>query len=243
MLEDPEIPALQELNYHYWHCQYLPIVKEQLVTDFIDDLVLAQVNAQSYQPLKIGNSAIVLSTVTSIGELVIKYYKKAGVRRLLSNMLSGSRALRTWRFSHYLMHHGVKVPEPIALFEEQRFGTAARAMFVARKVDAVDCREFFNGCQAMTPAIAGVIDSLVELFIKLKHLSISHGDTKATNILLLEGSPCLIDFDSMHFHTNRASLERHHHKDIQRFMRNWRGHYVVEQQFIKAFGKHDIKIM
>jgi len=60
------------------------------------------------------------------------------------------------------------------------------------------------------------------MFSRLNELNISHGDMKASNIIINNDEPCLMDLDSMRKHRLNYILQRRQQKDRARFLRNWK---------------------
>ena len=243
MVQLPFIPALQQFSKLDWQIEHLPILEEKWIAKLVSELdeVVNGEYPERYEVLKAGNSTSVLKVESPIGVLVVKYYRKKTIRRVIRNTLEMSRARRSWNYSHFLRHHHIETPEPLVVAEEKSYGLIKRSIFISRYVEAPDLREFFNNINKMTPALANIIDDVANLLINLKGLSISHGDTKATNILLYNNEPCLIDLDAMRHHTKQSSLEHEFRRDLQRFIKNWQGQYVIEKQFIQSFTKYGIK--
>ena len=69
------------------------------------------------------------------------------------------------------------------------------------------------------------------LLRNLSESKISHGDMKATNFLMSEEGPVIIDLDAMREHKNRERFHRAFNKDMDRFMRNWADHPELAKQF------------
>ncbi len=55
----------------------------------------------------------------------------------------------------------------------------------------------------------------------LKSSMLSHGDMKATNIIIHDNKPFLLDLDSMVARTSKNRFVRAWSKDMKRFMQNW----------------------
>lgn len=64
--------------------------------------------------------------------------------------------------------------------------------------------------------------ALIDLFKSLWTNRISHGDMKATNILIHNSKPLLLDLDATHQHPSFTRLKPFAEKDVKRFLKNWR---------------------
>jgi RIO-like serine/threonine protein kinase len=71
----------------------------------------------------------------------------------------------------------------------------------------------------------------------LGRLSIGHGDMKATNFIVdSDNRIWMIDLDSMRVLGNRLMLARRRRQDLERFMRNWKGHPAAAAIFSAHLG-------
>ena len=59
------------------------------------------------------------------------------------------------------------------------------------------------------------------MFELFKKLGIHHGDCKATNFLMVNDTPCVLDLDAMFEPPNRESFNRLYKVDRERFLSNW----------------------
>ena len=68
------------------------------------------------------------------------------------------------------------------------------------------------------------MDALVPLTTLIGRLyaaQISHGDLKATNLIVDKGKVVLMDLDGLRIHRTRKRFSRHYRKDCERLLRNW----------------------
>jgi tRNA A-37 threonylcarbamoyl transferase component Bud32 len=83
-------------------------------------------------------------------------------------------------------------------------------------------------------ATAGKVAALIAA---LRAARLSHGDLKATNVLLSPAGPVLIDIDALRAHRSAAAFERAHAKDLARFMRNWESDPQLSRMFEEALAR------
>ena len=81
--------------------------------------------------------------------------------------------------------------------------------------------DFFHNPEIEQNRKLQIAEAIVEQLKKLRTLKISHGDLKASNILISGDRVTLIDLDSMKEHTCSCSFEKAWKKDIKRFLKNW----------------------
>jgi tRNA A-37 threonylcarbamoyl transferase component Bud32 len=96
--------------------------------------------------------------------------------------------------------------------------------------------EFIEGpdalnCLTGTENQLGKLESLVDILQKLSEVRVSHGDLKATNFMMSERGPVMIDLDAMKEHHSQQGFEMAFNRDLQRFMENWSEYPLLNAQF------------
>ncbi|MDG1206106.1 MAG: lipopolysaccharide kinase InaA family protein [Pseudomonadales bacterium] len=179
--------------------------------------------------LKQGNTATVAQVKLSGREFVVKRYNIKdfwhGVRRAVSK----TRASKSWTNAFHMEFLGIPSLTPVALME-RRIGPFRRTAYLITEFvegpDALTClsnRNHFNG----------EVEALATILVGLSEGKISHGDLKATNFLMAQEGPIIIDLDAMREHKNEKQFERAFNRDINRFMRNWENDPNVFARFQK----------
>jgi tRNA A-37 threonylcarbamoyl transferase component Bud32 len=186
---------------------------------------------ESGKLLKDGSSATVALVDGPSGPLVVKRYNIKGAAHGFSRAFRKSRAWVSWANANRLDFLGISTVKPVALVEE-RFGPLRRkAYFVTEYIDGPDATVLAEKKNPMAE-MASIVDMLKELAVA----GVSHGDLKASNFLLGNDGPVIIDLDSMKEHTNPVDRDRAKKKDIARFMRNWESIPWVKQRFAELLG-------
>jgi len=169
--------------------------------------------------LKAGNSATVIRYHIDGNDLVIKRYNMKNRRHALRRAFKKTRADISWRGAHLLMQNRINSSTPIAIMEI-RFGPFRnKAYFICEYVKGKNVIDYFQNSK--TEDIFKMAQSIIGVFLKFKSLMISHGDMKGTNMIIREGAPVLIDFDSMARHKMKTRFLHAHEKDVNRFLKNW----------------------
>ncbi len=170
------------------------------------------------QVLKAGNSATVVAINYAGKDLVIKRYNMKSFWHLLKRCYRPSRAAISWRNGRLLQLLGVATPAPLG-FIERRYGWfRSTAYFICEKSEGQEMLATFNQRMPSEKELA----QIKNLFDVFKEYKISHGDFKASNLLIKEnGEIELIDLDSMQECLNVQSFQRRFEKDKVRFLRNW----------------------
>lgn len=178
----------------------------------IDDLV------SNGQILKTGNSTTVVEVNYAGKRLVIKRYNIKNFWHFLKRCYRPSRAAVSWRNGNLLKLLGIATPKPLG-FIERRFGLFRRtAYLICERSGGQELSTIYK----YRPPTDSELIKIRDLFGVLEKYQISHGDLKATNLLLKKkGKIELLDLDAMQQYKNTRSFQKAFNKDKQRFMRNW----------------------
>lgn len=194
-----------------FHRSFLDDVGQDFITN-IEQLV------QQGHLLKDGNSATVVSVNYAGKSLVIKRYNIKSFWHFLKRCFRQSRAAISWRNGNLLELMGIATPKPLG-FIEQRFGWLRKTAYLICEQTVGE--ELYSVYSKREPN-DGELEQLNDLFLLLQNYQISHGDLKASNLLLDEnGVISLIDLDAMQEHHSDSTFQRAFSKDKKRFMKNW----------------------
>ena len=177
--------------------------------------------------LKDGNSATVALVKTDNRSLVIKRYNLKGPGHAIRRAFRKSRAWTAWSNAYRMEFLGIRSLKPIAMIENRVGAIRGTAYLITEYIEGVDALE----CLRNTKKPNGELEALAGILHELSESKISHGDLKATNFLMAEGGPVIIDLDAMREHKTQASFHRAFSKDLDRFMQNWQDQPEVASQF------------
>jgi tRNA A-37 threonylcarbamoyl transferase component Bud32 len=169
--------------------------------------------------LKKGNTTTVVRFNVDGQDLVVKRYNVKNPVHGLRLAFKKSRADLSWYSAHLLLEYGINTPKPIAMREVRLGPFRNRAYLICDYIEGTSAREYFQ-----EPPSKGENDlpqQILRMFERLESLLVSHGDMKATNIMIHDGQAFLIDLDSMAVHKSKAGFARARRKDVKRFMENW----------------------
>jgi tRNA A-37 threonylcarbamoyl transferase component Bud32 len=152
-------------------------------------------------------------------DLVVKRYNIKGLWHALKRCARATRAARSWSNAHRLLALNISTPRPVSLLE-RRFGPLrGTAYFINEYVEGPRATDFFKAGDLNLQRTVAL--RMMEVLEKLKTAMISHGDMKATNIIIHREEPLLVDLDAMRAHSRGRSFESAHRKDVRRFQKNW----------------------
>ncbi|MDX1375382.1 MAG: lipopolysaccharide kinase InaA family protein, partial [Burkholderiales bacterium] len=187
--------------------------------------------------LKDGNTSTVWVARAEGRRFLVKRDNPKGLWHGAKRALRGTRAARSWRNAHLMRLRGVPTAAPVALLERRRGPLQGVAYFICECVEGPDCRTYFGSPDVRPEDKRAAAGKVAALIAALRAARLSHGDLKATNILLSADGPVLIDIDALRAHRSEAAFERAHAKDVERFMRNWEGDPDLARLFEAALAR------
>jgi tRNA A-37 threonylcarbamoyl transferase component Bud32 len=179
------------------------------------------------QVLKAGNSATVVRARIGERTLIVKRYNTKGLWHALRRALKpAARFRRAWLNGQRLWLLGIPTARPLLLLE-RRFGPLRGvAYLVMEDLGDGDLATEVDQ-QGMSASRLG---QLVDLFRALRGAGLSHGDTKATNLLVIPAGLAVIDLDAM---VESAAGQG---RDVRRLLANFDGRPEVRRQIAEAFA-------
>ena len=175
--------------------------------------------------LKNGNSSTVALVRLVDRSLVIKRYNIKNLWHGLRRAFRKSRAWQSWRNAHRMEFLGIPALKPVAMIEN-RIGPITTTAYLVT--------EFIEGPDALESLLAdpdGDLEAITGILQELSDVQISHGDLKATNFVMTDTGPVMVDLDGMKEHRNRQSFERAFSRDLERFMDNWQDNPRLRSRF------------
>ncbi len=195
-----------------------------VLKDLVDD---PDVFMDSGKILKRGNSSTVVMVDVAGRKLVIKRYNIKGFWHGVRRAFRKSRAWQSWANIHRLEYLGMPSLQPLAMLEN-RFGPLVlEAWLVTEYIegpDALDCLHRLGSPNGQEEALAAYLRDLADR-------KICHGDLKASNFVMSEEGPVLIDLDSMVEYRDRETFRPAFRRDLLRFMENWRDYPDIGSRF------------
>lgn len=171
--------------------------------------------------IKNGGSATVFRLCLGGERVVVKRYNiKSPLHRVRRWFKHRSRI--AWRNGQRLAFLGIPGARPIALIE-RRWGPLRAESWLLMP----DCGSRDLQAEAQAGALAdNLLDEVVRLFLALRGAGLRHGDTKASNFLVVDAKVRLVDLDGMRAHPGSVL-------DVRRFLANFDG--PVLAQLHRAF--------
>ncbi|MCX4193777.1 lipopolysaccharide kinase InaA family protein [Methylophaga sp. OBS1] len=191
--------------------------------DQIGDHAIRNINTfvEQGEKLKQGNSATVVVTEMAERQVVIKRYNIKSHWHFLKRFWRPSRAANAWRQGNLLALLGIPTPTVLG-FVEKRFGPFRKQAYLITEYRQ-GAREISEVYRATSPSTAE-LNQLHRIFSLMRDYQLSHGDLKASNLLMSEvGEIELIDLDAMTQHRCAWLFRRAFARDQKRFLRNWQG--------------------
>ncbi len=186
--------------------------------------------------LKDGNSATVARVRYHDQTLVIKRYNIKSTWHRLRRCLRPSRGRMAWRNAHMLGLVGIDTPAPRALIEERWGPFRARAFLICDHQPGMKLADYWQHDWHTDDTRMDALAPLTTLVMHLDAAQISHGDMKATNLIVDAGRIVLTDLDGLRIYRRTPGFRRHHRKDCERLLRNWPRHSNIARTLRRALG-------
>jgi tRNA A-37 threonylcarbamoyl transferase component Bud32 len=192
----------------------------------------ALITAPDSEIIKSGRSATVVKVKLDERYFVLKRYNMKNALHRLRRCLRPSRAANSWRLGQRLRLMGVATAKPAAFIEKRLLGLRGKSYLLTEYINGEHAGDFFDQHANDDAHARFVAQQMIALFENLARLRITHGDLKMTNILVARQlKPMLIDLDGMYEHKNIFGFKRTFHREIKRFMINWRDNPTVYNMF------------
>jgi len=156
--------------------------------------------------------------------IVVKRYNTQNLWHAIRRSFRQSRADNCRKMTTQFMHAGIVTAPNVAVIQEWIGPFKLRSWFICEFFPGKALTSYFDDQDLGLPRgteLQTLKKNVSGLFESLRKARLSHGDLKATNILLSGNQLCLIDLDAAHTHKNNNSFQRAHKKDQARFMKNW----------------------
>lgn len=186
----------------------------------------------SSEVLKAGRSSTVIKAIFDDRTVVIKRYNLKNWLHRARRLLRATRAACVWRLAHKLNLFGVKTAKPIAYFEYNIVGFRGRSYYLTEYIAGHSLIDYLTTNKKNTDKTNNMLERVSHLISCLPLLNMTHGDLKASNILVNQQvQPILIDLDGAQEHLSMVGLQRSYKKDIKRFLENFKEYPVWNMTF------------
>ena len=177
--------------------------------------------------IKNGDTSTVAKIQIDGHNLIVKRYNVKSFWHLINICWRKSRAIKSWHNAHRLQKLNIKTPNHIAILEKRFVLLHGKTYFITEFIQGTLLRHFFENDTGNQKEI--VKNKMLELIQSLHSQRITHGDMKATNFILQDLQPIILDLDAMRFHHYNFFLKKRIKKDLTRFMKNWKGNPEIEK--------------
>ncbi len=161
---------------------------------------------------------------------VVKRYNTKNPWHAVRRAVRTTRARNCWRFAHRALDSGLLTPTPVAMVEERIGPLRQRSYYITEYVHGVPIRDYL----AEASDHDDIVEALSALFSGMLGSGLSHGDMKATNLLVVEGQIFLLDLDAASIHRTALGAQRAYRRDRARFLRNWASPSALRQRLEEA---------
>jgi Ser/Thr protein kinase RdoA (MazF antagonist) len=86
-----------------------------------------------------------------------------------------------------------------------------------------------------------MVEQIARIIRGMQRHRISHGDLKASNILIADDKAMVIDLDATRHHKTDFAFRRAWARDIRRFLQNWEDDEELCGLFVKSLKSHGVE--
>ena len=151
---------------------------------------------------------------------IVKRYNTKNLWHRVRRSVRRARAENCWHFARLLHGLGVPTAPAIAWIQETAGPLKARSWFISDFIEGPTCQDHLTSNIELSQAKV-ILHRIVKAWNTLREHRISHGDMKASNILLRWDRPLLVDLDAMRQHHSSTSYKNALESDVHRFLKNW----------------------
>lgn len=234
------IPSIQTTHFDDWSVEHSPALSTKWLQDLVE-FDWSLIDKEDPNVLNIHDASLVVKIDSDLGYLAGKFHSNETLKEMLFNTYNQKSAKRNWQYAHFLLNHQIITPEPLAFLQWKKFSLNYQSWYICRFEEGLTCEEYFLNATSFTPSMKNTISSIVELFIAMGECQVSHGNFKASNLIISQDGPCLIDLDTMSYCSNKKKAEQKWREDLVNFMHNWWQRHDIEKQFRLAFLKQGIE--
>lgn len=227
------------MRFKYYRYQ---VVAKYDKPEFRQDLEsIARDQGRVISSLKEDTTASVWRTDYQSRPLVVKRFNTQGIWHAIRRLFRQSRADNCWRMTTAFSRAGIGTPPNVAVIQEWVGPCKLRSWFVSEFIEGEMLIHYFTEQTESTRNNYNpdaLKSDISKLFEDLRTHFLSHGDLKASNILLSKDTLFLIDLDAARTHKNKRSFERAHNKDRARFLKNWLQQTDIYKSFEPLVNQH-----
>ncbi len=172
--------------------------------------------------LKQGNTATVVKVAGEKGDWVLKRYNIKNFWHGISRAFRPSRASISWQSAFRLELLGIATAKPLAM-RENRLGPLRQEAYLLTEFTGGESLQAWMLRQGSLQPPEWLDSQILRMFNILWFARVSHGDMKATNLVVDGEQLVVIDLDAMRWHKSGKRFRKAFAKDMQRFMDNWQG--------------------
>jgi UDP-glucose:(heptosyl)LPS alpha-1,3-glucosyltransferase len=193
----------------------------------------AALQNHSTKILKSGNTCTVMLIEISGHKLVVKRYNMKSFWHQLKRALQPTRAMISWRNAQRLMLLDFPTAKPVAILEQRLGPLRSTSYFISEYVSGTLLQDYLINTHLREERLL-IVEKITTALNQLAKVHISHGDLKASNILIAGSQPIFLDLDAMRLHNFSWAWHKAQHKDWQRLLKNWQHQPEIKEIFEKT---------
>ena len=190
------------------------------------------------------SSTVVKLALDNQRPVVIRRDNFKSVWTYLKRAIRNSRSRKVWNNGRSMGELGLKTIAPMALVEDYRFFVRTASYVVCAYIDGMPFGKYFSNPQRPGADKAATARKLVQAMDRWHALGVTHGDPKASNILIGQDDIHFIDAEDIKTPKSKRSKKRAITRDKYIILHNWQKFPAQRDEWTRKFvlednfGKH-----
>lgn len=168
------------------------------------------------QVIKRGNTCFVSRIKCGGKDVVVKRYNHKSLFHSLRITLKRSRARKSWLNAHHLIMLDVDTPKPLAYIVKFKGPIIWESYIFTEYIEGRKFAEILTNKHISEEMLANFKNAISSVLKKLHDYRITHGDVKASNVIVADDKIYLTDLDAMRCHWTGPVFTHRKKGDLER---------------------------
>ncbi len=167
-------------------------------------------------------------------------YKASNILRSMRYRFMGSPAKKAWCVAQFLKSYGVNTAQPIAVMEKHSDLFCSGSYYVCDYIEGDSFAVYMQKHSLESLASDPIVQQVIDLFMLMRQLNISHQALSPEAILVGYGKVYLSRLDHVTIHRDVVSAKQSLYETYQTFMQSWKSQPDIFQFLLEKFQQHPI---
>ena len=167
-------------------------------------------------------------------------HAKTGVKAIKRAFIP-SRAARGWHAALTVQALGVPTASPIAYIDQRHGPFRRRSWLVSERVPGTDFVTWVTAETREPEERERMIRAVADIYVRLHHARVTHGDNRPSNFLVNDGQAVLIDLDvTVHHPWWSPWYRRYARRDVRTLIERCHAYPALAEGFRRVFREYGL---